>query len=49
MSREELSVLKDWIAENLRKGFIRPSSSPYASPVLFVEKPGGCHGLLPDK
>ena len=41
MSREELSVLKDWIAENLRKGFIRPSSSPYASPVLFVEKPGG--------
>lgn len=41
MSREELKVLKEWIEENLRKGFIRPSSSPAASPVLFVKKPGG--------
>ncbi|KAG0153766.1 hypothetical protein PDIDSM_2421 [Penicillium digitatum] len=36
-----LEVLKDWIEDNLRKGFIRPSSSPAASPVLFVKKPGG--------
>lgn len=41
MSREELTVLKEWLEENLRKGFIRPSSSPAASPVLFVKKPGG--------
>ncbi|ODM15558.1 hypothetical protein SI65_09161 [Aspergillus cristatus] len=41
MSWEELKVLKDWIEENLRKGFIHPSSSPTASPVLFVKKPGG--------
>ncbi|KAK9652865.1 hypothetical protein HCH54_010281 [Aspergillus fumigatus] len=41
MSREELKVLKEWIEENLRKGFIRPSSSPAASPILFVKKPGG--------
>ncbi|KAG0156270.1 hypothetical protein PDIDSM_3447 [Penicillium digitatum] len=41
MSRNELEVLKDWIEDNLRKGFIRPSSSPAASPVLFVKKPGG--------
>lgn len=41
MSREELKALKEWIEENLRKGFIRPSSSPAASPVLFVYKPGG--------
>lgn len=41
MSREELKVLKEWIEDNLRKGFIRPSSSPAASPVLFVKKPGG--------
>jgi hypothetical protein len=27
--------------ENLKKGFIHPSSSPTASPVLFVKKPGG--------
>ncbi|ODM15561.1 hypothetical protein SI65_09164 [Aspergillus cristatus] len=41
MSWEELKALKDWIEENLRKGFIHPSSSPAASPVLFVKKPGG--------
>ncbi|CBF82237.1 hypothetical protein AN5254.2 [Aspergillus nidulans FGSC A4] len=41
MSRDELVALQEWIMENLRKGFIRPSSSPTASPVLFVKKPGG--------
>ncbi|KAF6523243.1 hypothetical protein HZS61_011742, partial [Fusarium oxysporum f. sp. conglutinans] len=41
MSREELTALREWLDENLRKGFIRPSSSPVASPVLFVKKPGG--------
>ncbi|KAK7570621.1 hypothetical protein V3481_007378 [Fusarium oxysporum f. sp. vasinfectum] len=41
MSRDELTALREWLDENLRKGFIRPSSSPVASPVLFVKKPGG--------
>lgn len=41
MSRDELLVLKKYITENLEKGFIRPSSSPASSPVLFVKKPGG--------
>jgi hypothetical protein len=41
MSRNELKALKKWLEENLRKGFIRPSSSPAASPILFVKKPGG--------
>lgn len=41
MSRDELEALKEWIKENLQKGFIRPSSSPAASPVLFVKKPDG--------
>lgn len=41
MSREELQVLKKYLDENLGKGFVRPSSSPAASPVLFVRKPGG--------
>ena len=41
MSRDELKVLKEWLKENLQKGFIRPSSSPAASPVLFVKKPDG--------
>ena len=41
MSRTELEALKEWLDENLKKGFIRPSSSAAASPVLFVKKPGG--------
>lgn len=41
MSRVELLALREWLEENLRKGFIRPSSSPAASPVLFVKKPDG--------
>ena len=41
MSRDELLVLQKYLTENLEKGFIRSSSSPAASPVLFVKKPGG--------
>ncbi|KAI0995579.1 hypothetical protein K3495_g12600 [Podosphaera aphanis] len=41
MSVDELRVLRIWLNDNLRKGFIRPSTSPTASPVLFARKPGG--------
>ena len=41
MSREELEVLKKYLTENLNKGFIQASSSPAATPVLFVKKPEG--------
>ena len=41
MSQDELRVLKKYLEDNLTKGFIRASSSPAASPVLFVRKPGG--------
>jgi hypothetical protein len=36
-----LVVLKEWLEENLSKGFIRQSSSPFPAPVLFAKKPGG--------
>jgi hypothetical protein len=48
MSRAQLTVLKEWLKENLRKGFIRPSSSPASSPVLFVSKPDGSLRLCMD-
>ena len=41
LSELELETLKTYIDENLTKGFIRPSSSPFGAPVLFVKKPHG--------
>lgn len=41
LSETELEVLKEYIETNLEKGFIRPSSSPYGAPVLFIKKPHG--------
>ncbi|GBG74436.1 hypothetical protein CBR_g18848 [Chara braunii] len=38
MSEEELSVLQAQLDNLLEKGWIRPSSSPYGAPVLFVRK-----------
>ena len=38
---EELLAVKQYLLDNLDKGFIVPSNSPFASPVLFVAKPNG--------
>jgi hypothetical protein len=38
MFRNELIALKKWLKKNLRKGFIRSSSSSAASFILFVKK-----------
>ena len=38
MSREQAAVVKHYIDEMLGKGYIRPSTSPYAAPVLIVKK-----------
>ena len=41
MTTKELLVVKEYLLNNLYKGFIMPSSSPFASPVLFIAKPNG--------
>lgn len=41
MSKEELEAARDYINENLAKGFIVPSTAPFASPILMAKKPGG--------
>lgn len=41
MARDQARVVRDYIEEMLGKGFIRPSTSQFASPVLCVSKPGG--------
>ncbi|GBG68144.1 hypothetical protein CBR_g2695 [Chara braunii] len=38
MSEEELEVLRAQLDDLLAKGWIRPSSSPYGAPILFVRK-----------
>jgi hypothetical protein len=40
-SVEELTAMRDYLYDNLGKGFIVGSKAPFASPVLFVRKPDG--------
>ena len=44
----ELLELKKEIDESLRKGFIRPSSSAWGAPSLFVRKKDGMNRLVQD-
>jgi hypothetical protein len=48
LSKTELETLKEWLEDNLSKGFIRASSSPAASPILFVKKTDGTLRLCVD-
>ena len=48
LSPAELEVLRGYIQENLAKGFIRPSKSPAAAPILFVQKKDGTLRLCVD-
>ena len=41
LSAKELEALRDYLDENLAKGFIRPSTSPAGYPILFVPKKDG--------
>jgi transposase InsO family protein len=41
LSEEEAGLVEQYVKENLQKGFVTPSSFSYASPILFVRKPGG--------
>lgn len=38
---DKLEVLRDYLKDNLEKGFIRILSSPALSPILFAKKLGG--------
>ncbi|GBE77937.1 hypothetical protein SCP_0108190 [Sparassis crispa] len=41
LSLKEQGAMDDFLEENLRKGYIRPSKSPMASPFFFVGKKDG--------
>jgi hypothetical protein len=48
MHVNELVKLKKQIVELQSKGFMRPSSSPWGAPVLFVEKKDGTQQMCMD-
>ncbi|KNZ61558.1 conserved uncharacterized protein (N-terminal), partial [Puccinia sorghi] len=48
LSKQESSKLRDYIAENVAKGFLRPSKSNTGSPVLFVPMKDGSLQLCID-
>jgi transposase InsO family protein len=47
LSESELKELRNWLDENLAKGFVRPSTSPAGAPILFTKRKTGllrlCH------
>ena len=48
LSELELKALRDYINENVAKGFIRHSTSPAGAPILFVKKKDGSLRLCVD-
>ena len=48
LSELELKTLKKYLEDNLKSGFIRPSTSPAGAPILFVKKKDGTLRLCVD-
>jgi len=48
MSEDQLKEVRDYLAENLKRGFIRPSKSPAGYLILFVPKKDGTKRLCVD-
>jgi hypothetical protein len=41
MSSLELEKIQEYLVKNLKKGFIKPSDSPFSLLVLFIKKKDG--------
>jgi len=48
LSREEREEVREFVKEQLRKGYIRPSKSPQMVPIFFVEKKNGKKRIVQD-
>ena len=47
-SREEREEVREFVKEQLRKGYIRPLKSPQTAPVFFVGKKDGKKQMVQD-
>jgi hypothetical protein len=45
---KQTTFLRKWLDEELNKGFIRPSKSPYPSPTFLIEKKNGDYRVVQD-
>ena len=41
LTQSKQKALQEFLVEHLKKGYIRPSKSPYASPFFFIKKKDG--------
>jgi len=48
MSEDQLKEVRNYLDENLKRGFIRPSKSPAGYPILFIPKKDGTKRLCVD-
>ena len=48
LSREEREEVREFVKEQLRKGYIQPSKSPQTAPVFFVGKKDGKKRMVQD-
>ena len=48
LSRNELIAVREWLVKNLKRGWIRNSSSPAGALILFVKKADGSLRLCVD-
>ena len=48
MSKDEREKVQDFVKDQLRKGYIRPTKSPQMSPVFFVGKKDGKKKMVMD-
>src|SRR5271154_7105841 len=48
LSERELEALREYLDEHLKKGYIRPSTSPAGYPILFIPKKDGSLRLCVD-
>ena len=48
LSETEMKALREFLDDNLRNGFVRPSNSSHGAPILFVKKKDGSLRLCVD-